>query len=272
MKAPASSSALRPEAEQRPVVLDRHLGLAEEALVAVRHRQVELGPPLRPLDRPVELPGEQAHRDELRVRGDLVAEAAADVLGDEAELVEAGADRRAHHDRGEAGELVVRVDRPLAGAAVVLDERAVALERRRVEAVEVELGDLDDPVGLGDGVLPAAPLVGALPDEVRAGVGVEDRRARLERAAGVGDHLERLVVDLDELGGVAGELARLGDDDGDRVADEAGAADGERVVLDLAAGRRRELEERVGQRRHLVAGERAVDARERRAPPRRRPT
>jgi hypothetical protein len=49
---------------------------------------VEVRAPLRPLHRPVELPREQAARDELRVRGDLVAEAAADVLRDEAELVE----------------------------------------------------------------------------------------------------------------------------------------------------------------------------------------
>ena len=84
---------------------------------------------------------------------------------------------------GEARELVVRVDRPLPGAAVVLDERAVALERGRVEAVEVELGDLHDPVGLGDRVVPAAPLVDALPDEVRAGVGMDDRGVR-RRARG----------------------------------------------------------------------------------------
>jgi hypothetical protein len=112
---------------------------------------VEVGAPLRPLHRPVELAREQAADDELRVRRDLVAEAAADVLGDEAELVEPHLHRRPHHDRGEAGELVVRVDRPLPDAAVELDERAVALERRRVEAVEVELGDLDDAVGLGEG-------------------------------------------------------------------------------------------------------------------------
>ena len=116
------------------------------------------------------------------MRGDLVAEAAADVLGDEAELVDADAHRRPHHDRGEARELVVAVDRPLPGAAVVLDEGAVALERRRVEAVEVELVDLDDVVGLGDRVLPAAPFVDALPDEVRAGVAVDDRRAVVARA------------------------------------------------------------------------------------------
>ena len=170
------------------------------------------------------------------------------------------ADRGRHHDRGEAGELVVRVDRPLPGAAVVLDERAVALERGRVEAVEVQLGDLHDVVGLRDRVLPVAPLVDALPDEVRARLGVDHRRLVVERAARVRDHGQRLVLDLDELGRVAGELARLGDDDRDRVADEPHAADGERVVLDLRAGRRRELEERIGQRRDLVAGERAVHA------------
>ena len=58
---------------------------------------------------------------------------------------------------------------------------------------------------------------------------------------------QRLVVDLDELGGVARELAGLRDDDRDRVADEAHPADGERVVLDLVPGRRRELEERIGE-------------------------
>ena len=141
-----------------------------------------------------------------------------------------------HHDRREARELVVPVDRPLPGAAVVLDERAVALERGRVEAVEVELGDLHDPVGLGDRVVPAAPLVDALPDEVRAGVRVDAPGASSSSAwrASVITR-QRLVLDLDELGGVARELARLGDDDRHRVADEADAADGERVVLDLVA-------------------------------------
>ena len=148
---------LGPEAEQRAVVLDGDLGVPEPALVAVRHREVEVGAPLRPLHRPLELARQQAADDELRMRGDLVAEAAADVLRDEAELVEPHLHRRPHHDRGEARELVVGVDRPLLDAAVVLDERAVALERRRVEAVEVELGDLDHAVGLGEGGVEVAP-------------------------------------------------------------------------------------------------------------------
>ena len=254
---------LRAEAEQRAVGLDRDLGVLEPALVAVRHRHVEVGAPLRPLHRPVQLAREQAADDELRMRRDLVAEAAADVLRDEAELVQPRPHRRPHHDRGEPGELVVRVDRPLPGAAVVLDERAVALERRRVEAVEVQLVDLDDLVRLGERGVEVAPLVDALPHQVAAGVLVDRRHALVARVTRVGDRVDRLVLDLDELGRVARKLARLGDDGDDGLADVAHLADRERVVLQVRARHRRDLEERIGQRRDLLAGQRPVDARRR---------
>ena len=251
---------LRPEAEQRAVGLHRDLGALEPALVAVRHRLVELGPPLGPLDRAVELAREQAARDELRVRRDLVAEAAADVLRDDAQLVEPDAHRRAHHDRGEARELVVREHRPLARAAVVLDERAVALERRRVEAVEVELVDRDDVIGLGERRVDVAPLPDAGVREVAAAVLVEHGCPVGERLARVDDDIERLVVDHHELGRVTRQLAGLGDDGDDGLAEVAHLADGERVVLDVAAGRSGDLEERIGQDRHLVARQRAEHA------------
>ena len=61
---------------------------------------------------------------------------------------------------------------------------------------------------------------------------MQHRRAVLERLARVDDDVERLVVDLHELGRVARELARLGDDRDDRLADVAHLADRERVVLD----------------------------------------
>ena len=117
---------LRSEPEQRAVGLDGDLGVEEPPLVAVRHRLVEVRPPLGPLDRSAQLAGEQAAGDELRVRGDLVAEAPADVLRDHAKLVDPDPQRRRHHDRGEPGELVVGGDRPLADPPVELDERAVA--------------------------------------------------------------------------------------------------------------------------------------------------
>ena len=252
---------LAAKAEQRPVSLDGDLDVVEPALVAVRHRLVELGAPLGPLDGTVELAGEQAAGDELRMRGDLVAEAAADVLRDHPQLVEPDAQRGAHHDHGEAGELVVRRDRPLADAAVVLDERAIGLERGRVEAVEVQLLDLDDVVGLGEGGVEIAPLVDVGIRLVGAALVVQERRGGVGRRVRIDDRVERLVLDLDQLGGIASSLAGLGHDRGDGVADEARLADREREVAHIAPRLRGDLEERVGQKLHLVTRQRAVDAR-----------
>ena len=194
------------------------------------------------------------------MRGDLVAEAAADVLRDHPQLVGADPHRGRHHDHGEARELVVRRERPLPGTAIPLHERAVELERRRVEAVEVELRDLHDVVGLGERRVDVPPLPDAGVGEVPAAVLVQDRRAVFERRARVDDDLEGLVVDLHELCRVARELPRLGDDRGNGLADVAHLPDGERVVLDLAAGVGGDLEERIGEDRDLVARQRPVDA------------
>ena len=115
-------------------------------------------------------------------------------------------------------------------------------------------------VGLGERGIDVAPLPDARVGQVPAAVLVQHRRAVLERDPGVDDDLERLVVDLDELGRVARELARLGDDRGDGLADVAHLPDRERVVLDLTAGVGGDLEERIREDRDLVAGQRPVDA------------
>ena len=248
------------EAEHRAVGLHRHLDVEERALVAVRVRRVLVRAPLRPLHGPVELPRQQAEGDEVRVQRDLVAEPAADVLRDDAELVGADAQRRGHPDDPDPRHLVVAVQRPLGRAAVVLDERAGALQRRGGEAMEIEAVDLDDVVGLGQRLVEVAPLEGPRPDDVRAGFVMEDGRAGLDRCDRVEDRLERLVLDLDQLGGVARQLARLGDDGGHGLAREADLADCERVVADLAPRRRRHLEERIRLRRDLLADQRPVHA------------
>ena len=191
---------------------------------------------------------------------DLVAEASADVLRDDAELVESDSHRRPHHDRGETRELVVRVQRPLAGTAVVLDERAVAFEGRRVEPVEVQLTDRDDVVRLRERRVDVAPLPDAGVREIAAAVLVEHRCAVLQRDARVDDDIERLVVDQHQFCRIARELAALGDDRHDCLTDVADLADRECVVLHVPAGRRRDLEEGVRQDRHLVAGQRPVHA------------
>jgi hypothetical protein len=192
------------------------------------------------------------------MEADLVAERASDVLRDEAQLVDARAQCRCHPDRADAGHLMVAVQRPLPGAAVVLAEHARALERCRREAVEMQALDLHDVVGLGDRALVVAPVEDARPDDVRAGVLVEDRLVaqRVLRGRQCG---QRLVLDLHQLGSVACQLARRCDDRDDRLAHVAHPSHREGIVLDVGARLDRELEERVGQDRNLVAGERAVD-------------
>src|SRR5262249_50324443 len=127
-----------PEAEDCPVGLDRDLSFVEPTLVAAGVGRVMLGAPLGPLDKTVELAGEQAANQKVGVPDDFVAEASADVLRDEADLVGARTQRRSHEDEREPRELVVAVERPFAAPAVVRDERSAALDRRRREPVEVE--------------------------------------------------------------------------------------------------------------------------------------
>ena len=168
----------RLEPEHRAVRLDRHFDVEEDPLVPVRVGRVLIGAPLRPVDRSPELAREQAHGDELDVRADLVAEASADVLGDEAELVHPDLQRRRHHDDREAGELVVRVDRPLPRAAVVLDDCAARLQRSRGEAMEVQSLDPHDLVGLGERGVVVAVVEVPLPDRVVRDLLVELRWSR----------------------------------------------------------------------------------------------
>ena len=82
----------------------------------------------------------------------------------------------------------------------------------------------------------------------------------LERLLAVEDVRQWFVVDFDQLRSVTREISCSRDDGSHRVANVAHPPDCERVVLDVRAGWRRELEERVGQDRDLVAGQRPVDA------------
>jgi hypothetical protein len=209
-----------------------------------------------------ELPRHEAEDDVLRVEADLVPEAAADVVCDEAQLVDPGAKCGRHPDRPHSRHLVVARERPLAGSLVVLDERARALERRGGEAVEVQLRDLHDVVGLGERGVHVAPVEDARPDDVRAGVVVQDDVV-LQGVARVGEHGQRLVLHLDELGGIACELAGRGADGCDRLAHVPHAPDRERVVLDVPARLHGHLEEGIRVDRDLVARDRPVDALER---------
>ena len=65
------------------------------------------------------------------------------------------------------------------------------------------------------------------------------------RDLAVDDGLKRLVLDAHQLGGVFGYGRSFGDDGGDRLSLVASAINRHRVVKDLVAGRRTDLEERI---------------------------
>jgi len=118
--------------------------------------------------------------------------------------------------------------------------------------------DPDDVIGVCECSIEVAPVENAGPDGVRPCVLVEDDLV-LERLLAVENVRQRLVLDLDELRCIARQLAGASGDSGDGVTDVAHAADRERVVLDVRPRRGRKFEERVGEDRDLVAGERSVD-------------
>ena len=133
-------------------------------------------------------------------------------------------------------------------AAVEQPQDVRYLRRRPQRHVAAGLGPRDDAAGL-DGVrdqrrLHVAVLddhVGAvversrleLPDvrDVRPELLVHERRAFLRGGLDVDQHLERLVVDVDELRRIDRVRARVRDHDRDAVALVVHLADGEREVL-----------------------------------------
>ena len=125
--------------------------------------------------------------------------------------------------------------------------------------MEVQPVDLHDVVGLGERGVDVAPVEDARPDDVRARVVVQDHLV-LQRLLGVDEDGQLVVLDLDQLGGVARELARRGGDGRDGLAHVPHAPDRERVVLDVPARLDGHLEERVRVDRDLVAGDRPVHA------------
>ena len=206
-------------------------------LAAAVHRQHRLAAGLGPRDRPAEV---QRRADHGRVVGGdagLAAERAPDVGGDHPDLllVQAG-------EPGEQALAEVRVlgrephRQPVAGlVAGRVGEHRVALDGGGGEPVVLDPG-ADDHLGVVERVALVDP-----PDRDVAGELLVDLRgSRVGGGLRVDHGLERVVVDVDQLGGVDRGRPRGGDDQGDRVADVAHhvAGQGEALHL-LARGRER---------------------------------
>ena len=156
---PVVGEHLHAQAGDLPV-LERQL--AVHVVVAGEARGDEVaGAVLDPLHGPPDQERRRRGDDVAGVDRHLVAEAAAQVGRDDPDLVlgQAGHEReeRAVHVRGLRGH----VDRRLARRRVDVGDAAAALERRRV-AARVERVQLDDLVGLGEGLV-GRLLVAGLP-------------------------------------------------------------------------------------------------------------
>ncbi len=153
-------------------------------------------------------------------------------------------------DAGRVRPLDGGVERVALVGGVVVADRAARLHGRGGDAVDDELL-LDDVVGLGEGGV-GRRLVADQFDEadVVGRVVPHLDGARLGRVFGRGDRRQRLEVDGDQFGGVERLRHRLGDDEGDVIADPAHAVLGEdriarldhrRAVAALQAARDRQI-------------------------------
>ena len=203
---------------------------AHEVLEAVLH----------PLDRLAEDQRRDDRADVARVDRHLVAEAAADVRGDDADLVlgQAGDERvdRAVRVRGLAGG----PQRQLAAHPLVVGHAATGLHRRRVHA-RVDDVLLHHDVGLGEHRL-GGGLVAGLPVEavvvgLAVQVGADHGGVGRQGAAYVDHRRQRVVLDVDQLEGVARGVAVLGHHEGDLLALEPHLVGGQHRLHVVGQGR-----------------------------------
>ena len=250
---------LEPHAEDRAVLPRRDLTVGN-AIRPARRGQQMLAAVLDPFDRYAQPHrGERDQRD-VWIDRRLDAERAADVRRhDEAQLVL----HEAQHPRGQRMHderpHEVRPDRAHAVERIPARDHTVRLDRRRAVLGKREALGQDD-VGLAKRALGIAVDQPSVARQVRADRRMQDGRRRIERALGIDDHRQRIVVDPDEIGGVLGDVAILGDHDGDRLADEPHPIRRGAVVVDR---RRHADREGLGVPRDVRAGDRANDAVER---------
>ena len=205
-------------------VLGAHLGAHDVVAGEAGGHQV-LGAVLDPLHRHAghDRAGDRA--DVARVDGDLVAEAAADVLAADPDHVLGEPGHVRVHRAVGVRRLVAVVDVELTGLRVEVRDHAAGLERRRV-AARVDDVALHDRVGLREGAI-GGVLIARLPGGARevvdlAGLVVADqRRVIVERLAGVHHGRQRLVLHVDQRERIVGGVLVGGDHERHLLALEA---------------------------------------------------
>ena len=212
------------QAEERAVSPDRQLRRMRLP-AAVLSREHRLVPCLHPLHRPAEPAGGERGQDVLVVETELDAEAPTDLGRDDPDRVLGDAER--------LGEQRPRLVDTLRGlpegkrARLPLGDRAARLERKPGNPL-VHGPEPHDAVWTSERAVHVATRPGDLVGDVAGSLVPELGRARPDGGLGIDHRGQRIVLHLGELGSIPRRRAVRGDDEGDRVSDEAHTVAGER--------------------------------------------
>ena len=247
------------DAEQRAVLGGRN-GQIVEMIAGVHRGEQMLAAVLDPAHRMADLHGDGGDGDVLRHDAVLAAEAAADVGGDDADLVLRQAERLRHADPHHMAALGGQMDHQFVVAVVPVRQHAAAFERDGGLPVHAELAAQPHRRG---GERDRIAFVHRAGDEGVVRPVVEHARAaRPHRRDRVDHRRQRLELKLDQVGKVLGLGAgRLHAGD-DRLADVAHPVVGQRRIGAVAMGGElrpgfQDVERAdVGQREDLAGGAR----------------
>ena len=116
------------------------------------------------------------------------------------------------------------------GLGVVAADAAAGLDRHRGDAVVFQV-EGDHVVGLLESLFDPFPVAEFEIDaQVPRDAVPQSRRVRGQRLDRVGDRVQGLIVDIDEVQGVARDPVRFGDHQGHRLADVAHPVDGQAMA------------------------------------------
>ena len=211
----------RLEREDVAVAVERQRGI-RHVIAAVIVRRQAFAARRHPFDRPADAARRPQHERILGIGVGLHAEPAADIGRDHAQpgLVDA------EHHAGQHGAHAVRVlrrgvERIGRVRRAMLAHCRARLERvgREALALEAQFHDMRRPRErrLGRGAVSGRHRKAEIAGTIRP----HERRDRRGRVLEIGDGGKRLVVDTDQFRRVARRIRRLGDDEGDALADEA---------------------------------------------------
>ncbi len=197
---------------------------------ALVSRERSLGPSLGPADCSAKMPRQGDSEKLVRIDVELRSEPTAYGRGDDPQLVLGDAGRRCNHHLQDVRHLRRGVERDIATMGRRHRQHATWLHRCGNEALLNEL-TFHGVRGAGKRSIDRrwirleSPVIGQVRLEVRV-----SQRVTVASRCDRGDRRQHLVVDFDQLGGIAGPIATVGQDDSDDLSDVVNLFDSGRVV------------------------------------------